>query len=182
MTVDAPNPAPIPAPAAPVAPPEPGAKPDEPLGEPGLAALKSEREARKASDKATADALAKLKVFEDAQKTDVELRDAELAQLRADNAALTAGKLRAEVAAEKGITGDLVDFLTASTREELEAQATKLAALVPAPEVIPDPVPNVAKYIIPDEGGVPAIGKETQVSAGMGTLRAAYAQAAEQKG
>lgn len=103
-----------------------GAKPDdEQLGEAGLSALKSEREARKAAEKERAELVARIKEFEDRDKTETQKQQEELAEARAQLAELTAAKTRAEVAASKGVPADL---LSGSTQEELEAAADALIA------------------------------------------------------
>lgn len=102
-----------------------GAKPDEPLGAPGLAALKSEREAKAAAEKRAADAEARIKEFEDAQKTEAEKQAERLAEFERENAELKSAKTRAEVAAAKGVPALL---LSGSTQEELEASADALIA------------------------------------------------------
>lgn len=120
------------------------AKTDEPLGEPGLAALKSERAARAAAEKAAADALAKVKAFEDAQKSEAEKQAERLAEIERENAELKAAKTRAEVAAAKGVPAGL---LTGNTQEELEASADALIAFKGAQEP--------QKLIVPGEGRSP---------------------------
>ncbi|MFZ4894642.1 hypothetical protein ACL9RL_09345 [Plantibacter sp. Mn2098] len=137
----------IPAPAESIEPPAgpEGATPDEPLGEPGLAALKSEREARAAAEKAAKDALAKVKAFEDAQKTDAEKQAERLAEFERENAELKSAKTRAEVAAAKGVPASL---LSGSTQDELEASADALLAF--KGETPPQ------KLIVPGEGKAPA--------------------------
>lgn len=117
---------------------------EQPLGAPGLAALQSERDARKASDKALADALAKIKQFEDKDKTDQQRADDELAATRAQIAELTAAKTRAEVAASKGVPAAL---LTGSTQEELEASADALIAFKGEK--------SQQRLIVPGEGKTP---------------------------
>ena len=102
-----------------------GAKPDEPLGAPGLAALRSEREARAAAEKAAADALAKVKEFEDRDKSESQKQQEALEKAQRELAELTVAKTRAEVAAAKGVPADL---LTGGTQEELEASADALIA------------------------------------------------------
>lgn len=138
-----------PAPAEPTETPEApeGTTPDEPLGEPGLAALKSEREARAAAEKAAKDALAKVKAFEDAQKTESEKQAERLAEFERENAELKSAKTRAEVAAAKGVPASL---LSGSTQEELEASADALIAF--RGEVQPQ------KLIVPNEGSSPSSG------------------------
>lgn len=122
-----------------------GAKPDEPLGESGLAALKSERAARAAAEKAASDALAKVKEFEDAQKTESEKQAERLAEIERENAELKSAKTRAEVAAAKGVPTSL---LSGSTQEELEASADALLAF--RGEVQPQ------KLHVPGEGKSPS--------------------------
>lgn len=123
MSTETPAPAET-APETPSTDPE-GAKPDEPLGEAGLAALKSERAARAAAEKAASDALARVKAFEDAQKTESEKQAERLAEIERENAELKSAKTRAEVAAAKGVPAAL---LSGSTQEELEASADALIA------------------------------------------------------
>jgi len=95
----------------------------EPLGEAGIAALKSEREARKVAEKATDDALARIKGFEDRDKSETQKQADRLAEFERENAELKSAKTRAEVAAAKGVPAAL---LTGSTQEELEAAADAL--------------------------------------------------------
>lgn len=128
----------------PAATPE-GAKPDEPLGAPGLAALKSERDARAAADKRAADAEARIKAFEDAQKTDAQKQADRLAEIERENAELKSAKTRAEVAAAKGVPAAL---LSGSTQEELEASADALIAF--KGEVQPQ------RLHVPNEGKTPS--------------------------
>lgn len=137
---------PAPAPAAPAdtAPADPAAitPPAETpadLGEAGKKALQAERDARK---KAEDDFKALQQQIADSQKT-AEQKAAEAlaaAQASANDAAAKA--LRYEVAAEKGLDLALAARLTGSTKEELEADADALMALIPkAPEQAADPAP-----------------------------------------
>lgn len=121
-----------------------GAKPDEPLGTPGLAALKSEREAKAAAEKRAAAAEARIKEFEDRDKSEAEKQSERLAEIERENAELKSAKTRAEVAAAKGVPAGL---LTGSTQEELEAAADALLAFKG------DPQPQ--KLHIPNEGKSP---------------------------
>lgn len=135
------------APAETVTPETPAvvaAKADEPLGAPGLAALKSEREAKAAAEKRAAAAEARIKEFEDAQKTEAEKQAERLAEFERENAELKSAKTRAEVAAAKGVPAAL---LTGSTQEELEASADALIAFKGAQEP--------QKLIVPGEGRSP---------------------------
>lgn len=124
-TEDAPITVVPPIPTPPVAAPE-GATPETgQLGAPGLAALKSEREAKAAAEKRAADAEARIKEFEDRDKTEAQKQADALAEAQAKVAELTAGKTRAEVAAAKGVP---VGLISGATKEELEASADALIA------------------------------------------------------
>ena len=57
------------------------ATPDEPLGEGGLKALKAERAARADAEKQVAELAARIKEFEDAQKSEAERQAERLAEL-----------------------------------------------------------------------------------------------------
>lgn len=134
----------------PVVEPE-GAKPEtEPLGEQGIAALKSEREARKAAEKAAADALAKVKEFEDRDKTESEKQAERLAEIERENAELRSAKTRAEVAEAKSdpAKGIIIPaaLLSGSTQEELEASADALIAFKGT---------QTQRLVIPNEGKSP---------------------------
>jgi hypothetical protein len=113
----------------------------EQLGEGGVKALQAEREARKAAEKATAELAAKLKQFEDANLSELERANkaaaeaaAELAQLRTENA-------RKQVALDRGLPVDMIEFLTGDTEEEMAAKADKLLARLSTPG-IPKPDPS----------------------------------------
>lgn len=136
-----------PAPAETVTPETPtvqAAKADDPLGAPGLAALKSEREAKAAAEKRAAAAEARIKEFEDAQKTEAEKQAERLAEFERENAELKSAKTRAEVAAAKGVPASL---LSGSTQEELEASADALIAFKGET--------SQQKLIVPNEGRSP---------------------------
>lgn len=139
MSVEAPvKPEPVEAPAE-------GAKPEEPLGAPGLSALKSERERADAAEKAARDALAKVQEYEDRDKSEAQKQQEALERAQRELAELTVAKTRAEVAAARGVPADL---LNGSTQEELEASADALIAFKGEQQV--------QKLIIPNEGGSPS--------------------------
>lgn len=123
-----------------------GAKPsDEPLGAPGISALKAEREARAAAEKRESEALQRIKEFEDRDKTESERQAEALAAAKRELAELTIAKTRAEVAATKGVPAGL---LTGSTQEELEAAADALLAFKGEP-VKPSAAPIVEGQVTP---------------------------------
>lgn len=139
-----------PAPAEQIeAPAEPGgAKPDELLGAPGLAALKSEREARAAAEKATKEALDKVKAFEDAQKTDAERQAERMAEFERENAELKSAKTRAEVANTKGIPAEIIAGPASNSSEDLEKFADMLLAFKGSTQP--------QRLIVPGEGKSPS--------------------------
>lgn len=138
-------------PEAPETPLEPVAMTeDAPLGEPGLAALKAEREAR-------ADLERQLKEYKDRDKTDTERQAEETETLRRENAELKSGALRASIAADKGVP---VHLLSGSTKEELEASADALITfrgerantplVVPTEGTSPRPSKSAEKVFVAD--------------------------------
>lgn len=145
MSEEAKDPANIPEPVETV---EEETKP-ETLGEGGIKALQAEREARTNAEKQLSDLNARLKEFEDAQKTEEEKKSEAEAEQRRQFEETAAGKaeaeaklLRYQVAADKGLDLKLVNRISGSTQEELEADADALIELLgnattPAPK--PDP-------------------------------------------
>jgi len=79
-----------------------------------------------------AEANNKLKVIDDANKTDAQRQADALAELQKENATLKASSLRAEVAKAKSDPAKNIivpaDLLTGTTKEELEASADALLA------------------------------------------------------
>lgn len=109
------------------------------LGDPGKKALVAEREAH---EKAKADLAALRKEIEDGKKT-AEQKTADDLKAAQDAAAQNAAKaLRYEVAASKGLNLQLAARLTGSTKEELEADADALKALIPDAKGTPKPDPS----------------------------------------
>lgn len=70
----------------------PAATADEPLGDTGLAALKREREQREAAEKSARELARKLKVYEDAEKTESEKTSERITALEAERDALVAAR------------------------------------------------------------------------------------------
>lgn len=68
--------------------------------------------------------------YEASQKTVEEKRSEEMAALQNELATERTSRLRLEIAAERGITGEALQLLDGSTREEIEAKADALAALI----------------------------------------------------
>jgi len=127
------------APATPVAPVGDPPKPDEPLGAPGLKALQTEREARAAAEKANADLAAKVKAFEDRDKTEAEKAAERLAASEKAAADAQIELARYKVAAEKGVDAEL---LTGNDEAAMRTAADKLLAWRGDPKpAVPKPDP-----------------------------------------
>lgn len=94
--------------------------------------------------KANEDAAKRLAAFEESQKTEAQKLQEERDQAKADLATERAARLRAEVAASKGIPASL---LSGSTQEELEASADALIEF--KGEVQPP------RLHVPGEGSIP---------------------------
>jgi len=121
---------------------------DEPLGEGGKRALDAERKRVAELEKQLKERDKKFEPLDaivkairgghqgvaDADKTDVERLQEQVAQLQADNEKERLGRLRLEVATEQGLTAQQAARLQGATREELAADAAALKALFPAPE------------------------------------------------
>lgn len=156
----------------------------EPQGEPENAdetdwkAEARKWEGRAKENKAAADELEKLR---EAQKSDEEKRAEREAERDKE---LAAYKLRDQVATWSAEIADgshiPASALRGSTREELEAHFKDLSTLIPKPADEPTPKKGAWAPFDPDEGKSPS-SKTEPAAPGMGTLRAAYAQA-ESKG
>lgn len=105
---------------------ETGAKPE--LGEAGKRALNAERKARQAAEKRLKELEAKVKESEDAEKTEVERLQGQVAELtkRAEDAESKADRF--EVAAAKGLSLAQARRLVGATKEELEEDADAMRA------------------------------------------------------
>jgi hypothetical protein len=89
---------------------------------------------------------ARVKEFEDAHKSETERLQEERDGLRSELAKEQAERLRQQVALEKGISGEYLDFLTGESEEELNEKADRLRALMEArqrEEQTPDFDPGV---------------------------------------
>lgn len=155
----APAPTPTPAPPQQSTPPTPGtpaptlAPPaEEPLGAGGIKALNAERDARAKAEKDLADLR---KQIEDSKKTAEQKAADDIAAANRTAQENAAKALRYEVAAAKGLDLSLAGRLTGSTKEELEADAAALMALIPAP-VTPTAPPAQVGPTVPDPGRTPS--------------------------
>lgn len=116
------------------------------LGDPGKAAIVRERHAAAEAQRLLVAEQAKVKVFEDASKTQAE-KDLEAhAALEKSSAQNAAKALRYEVAAEKGIPLTAAARLVGTSREEIATDADRFLAdfpnLLVAPTRIPAPDPG----------------------------------------
>lgn len=133
------------------------------LGDAGKRALQEERRKAREAAKALAEAQARLREFEDRDKSEAEKTAERLsaAEKRAQDAEQRA--LRLEVAAEKGLTPGQAKRLVGATREELEADADDILATFPTVPAQPErkaPKPD------PSQGARSEAGKGGSVAAG----------------
>lgn len=127
--------------------------PDTPdLGDGGKKALEAERRARRQAEKAANDLAAKVKSYEDAQKSETERLTEQLEQYKATAAKAEAETLRLRVAAESGLPADLHEFLVGSDEDELRAKAQKLMAATAAATAPRAPAPDPTQGAKPGQG------------------------------
>lgn len=156
---------------------EPGAnEPGEPkggdeLGEGGKKALTAEREARKAAEKAHADAQARIKELEDSTKSDEDKRNERFQQLEQSDREKDQQIIerdgvieRYRIAAKKGLDLEAAERLRGKTTEEIEKDADTWIAKWGSSKA-PGAVPGAGQR-----------GSDADTSTpGMGRLRNAYA-------
>lgn len=104
------------------------AKSGDGLGDAGKRAIDAERKARKAAEQRAADAEAKVKAAEDADKTEVERLQGQVADLSKKLDGESARADRFEVAVSKGLSLTQARRLVGATKDELEADADELRA------------------------------------------------------
>lgn len=100
----------------------------EELGEAGKRALDAERRARRQAESRLKELEGKVKEAEDAEKTELERLQGQVADLTKQAEAAEAKATRFEVAAAKGLTLAQARRLVGSTREELETDADEMRA------------------------------------------------------
>ncbi len=123
----------------------------------------------------------RLKEIEDAEKSELQKAQEAAESAQRELAATKTEAARLRIAAKHGIGEDHLDFLTGSDEEELEAKAVKLATLIKTPTNEEPQRKGAWAPFDPDEGKSPS-SKTEPAAPGMGTLRAAYAQAETRKG
>lgn len=97
-------------------------------------------ESRAKAAKADAD---KWREYEQSQKTVEERRAEQLAEVQRELEAERTARLRLEIAADRGITGEALTLLDGSTREEIEAKADALQALIASQQKSKTPAPDL---------------------------------------
>lgn len=128
------------------------------LGDAGKKALSEERAARKAAEKEREALSARLKEFEDRDKSEAEKLAERAAAAEAERDALKADAIRARVALTKGIPADLMDRLRGSSEEEVAADADRLMAVIASST---KPLPRGAvDQGERDKGGVSQLGRD----------------------
>jgi hypothetical protein len=91
--------------------------------------------------------------IEEANRTELDKEKARADAAESERDQIRGEKLRLEVAAKHGITGEYLDLLTGSSEEELEAKALKVAALIPDPTATVEPA--VRELVVSGEGKSP---------------------------
>lgn len=124
------------------------AKADEKLGEPGLRALQSERDARAAAEKRAADAEAKIQAAEDAKLSDIQRANKERDDTAAESAKLLTTVARLTALAEHPVPKEYQDLVTGTDEASFLASAKKISELYARAEgKAPKPAP------VPGSGG-----------------------------
>lgn len=130
----------------------------EALGENGMKALKAERDANKAAKARIAEYEAKIKAFEDKNKTESEKETERIQALEKSNTENSRKALQYEVAAEKGIPLKLATRLRGDDKDAMLADADDLLPLIHNETKTPDLKPDKSQ----GHGGKP---KPTTLSA-----------------
>lgn len=138
------------APTEPAEPPaDPGTQaatgePSSDLGDAGKRALAEERKARKAAEKASSDLAARLKEFEDRDKSELEKASEAWKTAEVERDAAKAEALRLRTAIKHGISDEDAElFLTGTDEETLTRQAERLAErMAAAGPSVPKPDPS----------------------------------------
>lgn len=123
------------------------------LGENGVKALAAERDARKAAEKAANELAAKVKQFEDRDKSESDKLQEQLQELTSRAAKAERENARLAAIAKHQIPADYHDLIQGDDEAALEASAAKVETLL---AVSASPTDR-ASYVIPDEGGHPRL-------------------------
>lgn len=131
---------------------------DEPLGEGGLKALRAEREKAAAAEKARSDLEAKLREYEDRDKSEEQKSQEERDRLSKEIADLTTAKTRAEVAAASAVPTEILAGPKSGSVEDIQAFADALTAWR-------GDVPAARGPVVPGQGKTPDIAPGSKVEA-----------------
>lgn len=124
-------------------PPPAAAVEDEPLGDGGKKALDAERRSRRAAEKQLNELASKIREYEDRDKSEAERLAARLAEAEQEALAARSEALRLRVAADVGVSAELLEFITGTDEDTVRAQAEKLMAATAAkPASVPKPDPT----------------------------------------
>jgi hypothetical protein len=181
MTAPAPAPTQISTATPPVgAPPNPDPNADgedKPLGENGEKALRAERSRATAAEKRAADLEARVKQYEDANKTAEQKQADHVATLTSERDTATVKALRYEVCAQPEINLPLAaaQFLTGNTQAEIEASAKALKALGAFGGATPPATPGLPPS--PNAGSEPS--KVGKADAGLAEARRRFGDPAK---
>jgi hypothetical protein len=104
---------------------------EEPLGEAGLSALRSERAARKEADAKLKAAEARLKSIEDSGKSELEKATERAQALEAEITSLKLDSARKAAIAQFNLSEDAAEFLNGDDEDSILASAEKLAGIFP---------------------------------------------------
>lgn len=118
-------------------------EPSTDLGDAGKKALAEERKARKAAEKAAAEAAAKIKEFEDRDKSELERATEAAKTAEAEREAAKAEALRLRIAIKHGISDEDAElFLTGTDEDTLTRQAEALSTRFSQRPGTPKPDPS----------------------------------------
>ncbi|MBK6887021.1 MAG: hypothetical protein IPH03_11750 [Tetrasphaera sp.] len=120
--------------------------------------------------------MAKVKEFEDRDKTETERMAEQLAALKAEAAQAKAETLRLRVGAETGLPADLQEFLAGDDEAQLRAQAKKLMAATAAATDPRRPAPD------PTQGAKQGAGDGQLTRADLHRMSPAEVVAAQESG
>lgn len=135
------DPKPDPANPDPEPEPKPGDPPDPDPDAGAKKALEAERKAAREAARQVKDLQAKLKEFEDRDKSDAEKAAEKLSQAEKRAEEAEAKALRLQVASDKGLSSKQLKYLTGTSQEELEANADQILEDFPEKEQ-PKPPPS----------------------------------------
>ena len=154
----------------------PSPKPAEPAQD--TTDWKAEARKWESRSKENSTAAQRLAEIEEEKKTDEQRVTDRIAVAEKRAAELEAKAAASEVAESKSVPSALLAGPASNSAEDLAAFADALIAFK-GTQPAAEPKADKKTYFVPDEGGVPALGKQENITPGMGSLRAGYAQEKE---